>query len=420
MTFGRLTNTMLQAPPRDAFQVLDWIMSRHVQEYLDVAGRPLGEGRAAAFRHAQTEMQSCPYAGRRYHHAKPMNVSALRQITPAWEQIVTMLSWLGQRYRARRQRDITTYDDLALVTSAGVFLADFVALRQHQPLRSGEVPVLISGLYKACLGFQEATFLGSMQERFADVRTPTHLPDAAGFYDYVEEHEFLIGEAEVCSGSAAMIMEAYEAMTGLHTLAEEALPPACARLEIAWEQHDRITDHAANMWNDLVMYVIGASQFCVELADPRLPRAVQDRLNDYLQRRRMQLLAGQKGLVVTIARAAQDYFGRPIAVWPTQPAGPPRASPSLPPGSLAATVVAWLADVAGADMQTHAAVVASALQARLAPYDHYEATVLAGLNEHLSCLMDALGLGRPSAALTASALSHVCGRTLRDWGDTSW
>ena len=60
------------------------------------------------------------------------------------------------------------------------------------------------------------------------------------------------------------------------------------------------------------------------------------------------------------------------------------------------------------------------LQARLAPYDLYEATLLAGLNQHLSCLMDALGLGRPSAALTASALSHVCGLTLRDWGDTSW
>jgi hypothetical protein len=44
---------------------------------------------------------------------------------------------------------------------------------------------------------------------------------------------------------------------------------------------------------------------------------------------------------------------------------------------------------------------------------------LDGLNQHLGCLMDALGLGRPSGPLTASALSHVCGRTLRDWGNTS-
>jgi hypothetical protein len=92
----------------------------------------------------------------------------------------------------------------------------------------------------------------------------------------------------------------------------------------------------------------------------------------------------------------------------------------LEPVSLAATVLAWLSDVAGAVMHAHAPVVASALSAQLAPYETYEAAVLTGLNEHLSRLMDALGLGRPRHAVTASALGHVCGRTLRDWADSSW
>jgi hypothetical protein len=408
---------MVQAPAQDAFQVFDWIMSRHVHEYLDVAGRPVGEGRAAAFKQVQTEMQTCPYAGSRYHHTKPMNVTALRQIMPVWEPIVTLLSWLSQRYRAWRQKEITTYDDLSLVTSAGVFLADFLVLRQHQPLRSHEIPLLISGLYKVCLGFQLATFLGSMQERFADQTTPTPLPDPARFYAYLEEHELLIGEAEVCSGSAAMIMQAYDAMTARHAVPQEALPLNCARLEIAWQQFDAFTDHAANMWGDLVLYVMQAPQFCPELADQRLPPDVRHRLNACLEGRGTQLLAEQSGLVVDMARLAQEYCGRPAATLLSEPTGP---SPNPQPGSLAATVQAWLSEVAGADMQTYAPVAASALQDRLAPYDLYEATVLAGLNQHLSCLMDALELGRPSAALTASALSHVCGRTLRDWGDTSW
>jgi hypothetical protein len=420
MTFGRLTNTMLQAPPRDAFPVLDWIMSRHVHEYLDVAGRPVGEGRAAAFQDVQTEMQPCPYAGRRYHHAKPMNVSALRQIMPAWEQIKRMLSWLSERYRTRHQTEITSYDDLSLVTSAGVFLADFVVLRQHRPLLSGEIPVLISGLYKVCLGFQLATFLGSMRDRFAGETTPKHLPDAAGFYDDLEARELLIGEAEVCSGSAAMIMEAYDAMTGRRAVATEALPPECTHLGIAWEQHDVFADHAAHMWDDLVMYVIEASRYCPELADPRLPPEVQDRLNACLEERGTQLLAGQTGLVVDLVRGAQDDLGPRDALRPTVTPVGAVSSPSLQPGSLAATVLRWLNDVAVADMSTYAPVVASTLSARLAPYDHYEATVLDGLNHHLGCLMDALGLGRPNGPLTASALSHVCGRTLRDWGNTSW
>jgi hypothetical protein len=405
---------MLQTPARDAFQVLHWIMSRQVHEYLDVTGRPVGEGRAAAFQQVRTEMQSCPYPGSRYHHPKPMNVSALRPIISVWDQIVMLLSWLGQRYRAWHRKEITTYDDLSLVASAGVFLADFLVLRRHRPLRSGEIPVLISGLYKACLGFQLATVLPSMRERFGDETTPTQLPDAAGFYAYLEEQELLIGEAEVCSGSAAMIMQAYNAMIGRNGVALEAPPPDCARLEVDWEQFDLFTHHAANLWNDLVLYVIQASQFCPELADPRLPPDVQDRLNGFLKQRGTQLLAEQRGLVVDIAR----IVGAAYRAAPSGPAQPP--SLTLPVESLAAIVQAWLKAVAAPDMQKYESLVASALQSQLAPYDLYEATILAGLNQHVSCLMDALGLDRPGTALTASALSHVCGRTLRDWGDTSW
>jgi hypothetical protein len=411
---------MLQPPARDAFQLLDWILSRHVEEYLDVAGRPIGEGRSAAIQQVPTELQSCPYAGSRHHHAKPMNVSALRQIIPLWEQIITMLSWLSQRYRTRNQKEITSYEDLLLIMSAGVFLADFVTLREHRRLGSREIPLLISGLYKVCFGFQHAVFLGFMEERIANKAMPEQLPTAAEFHDFLEAHELLIGEAQVCAGPQAMIMQAYDAMTGRRAVTQVALPSDCTRLEIAWEQHDVFTDHAGNLWNDLVMYLIETAEFFPELADPRLPADVQDRLNACLKQRASLLLAGQSGLVVNLARGARQLLDSPSAALPREPLGPQVPTPILEPASLAATVLTWLNGVAEADMQTHAPVVASALQGQLAPYDLHEGTVLAGLNQHLSCLMEALGLGRPSGALTPSALSHVCGRTLRDWGDPSW
>jgi hypothetical protein len=254
-----------------------------------------------------------------------------------------------------------------------------------------------------------------MRERFAGDASPPRLPDSARFYAWIEEQELLIGEAEVCSGSAAMIMQAYDTMTGRHEVAPEALPPRCTGLEIAWEQFDAFTHHAANIWGELVLYVLRAAQFDPELTDPQLPPAVRDRLNGHLKRRGAQLAAGQAGLVVGLARGAQEFCGRPAA-WRPEPLV---TSPDPRPGSLAATVVTWLGEVAGDDMQTYAPVVASALESQLAAYDLYEATVLAELNRHVSGVMQALGLGRPSAALTASALSHVCGRTLRDWGDAS-
>ncbi|HLJ19427.1 MAG TPA: hypothetical protein VKU84_04480, partial [Stellaceae bacterium] len=95
-----------------AVELLDWVVSRRIHEYLDEAGRPIGEGRSAAFRDIETEMQSCPYTGSRHHHAKPMNVSALRQMPP-WRHVLAMLSWLSHRYRAAHQRDVRTANDLA-------------------------------------------------------------------------------------------------------------------------------------------------------------------------------------------------------------------------------------------------------------------------------------------------------------------
>ena len=54
---------MVKGAVGDAFYALDWITARHVHEYFDVGGRPLGEGRAAAFDKIQTELQLCPYVG---------------------------------------------------------------------------------------------------------------------------------------------------------------------------------------------------------------------------------------------------------------------------------------------------------------------------------------------------------------------
>jgi hypothetical protein len=403
------------APPRDAFQILDWITSRQVHEYLDVAGRPLGEGRTAAIQHVHTEMQSCPYAGSRHHHTKPMNVSALRNIVPAWDEIVRILAWIVQRYRDRKKKEITTYEDLTLVASAGAFLADFLVLRRHQPLRSHEIPVLISGLYKVCQGFQLATFLGSKHARGADPAL-AHLPNAADFYEFVETQQLLIGEAEVCAGPPALIQKAYEAMIGEHPVAQKDPPASCASLEIAWEKHDIFADQCADIFNDLAMYAIGAEQFYPELAEPALPADVQNRLNAHLKDRGDRLRAGQSGLVVDLARGAQQFLDGASAARAPEPPQPPRPDD----GSLAATMVRWLHEVAGADMRAYGAVVASALGARLGAYELHERTVLAGLNQRLSCLMDALGLGATCNTVAASALSSVCGRTLRDWGDTSW
>jgi hypothetical protein len=397
---------MVKGAVGDAFYALDWITARHVHEYFDVGGRPLGEGRAAAFDKIQTELQLCPYVGGRYHHGKPMNVTALRQMPP-WRDLLITLAWLSQRRQVRRRTKIATYDDLAQVTASGIFLVDFLALRRRHPLRSGEIPLLISGLYKLCLGFQ----LAYLPERYADHSMSSRLPDSAGFYAYLEESELLIGEAEVCAGSPAMITQAYEAVIGGEEVRPEDLPRSFAKLEIDWDQFDVFTESAANIWQDLVLYVMQAPGFVPELADPRLPADLRDRLNICIQRHSVELLAEQKGLVVDIARGALLYSDGPATTW--QPQAVPSANSR--PSGLAAAILTWLHAVAGQEMQSFEPMVASELETRLVSYDLYEAAVLADVNRNLGALMRALGKDEAGSTLTPPVLSHICGRTLRDW-----
>ena len=395
--------SILRPEHGDCFRVLDWIVSRRVHEFLDVGGRPVGEGRSAAFRQVRTEMRPCPYAGSRYHHANPMNATALQQLPPGSE-IQTMLSWMSQRYRRSHATEIKTSNDLAQVTSSGVWLADFLTLRRQEPLGSSAIPVLISGLYKVCLGFQLA-YLG---DRFSD-ESPTELPDAAGFLAYLENERLLIGESEVCSGSPAMITQAYAAITAASQIAEETLSPGCASLAIDWPRFDVFKEHADWVWKELVICAAAMPALVPRLADSRLPHDLQARLNTLLESRGAEILEGQSGLVIEIARLAQSE-PRPRKAQPRDL--PETAVPE--PGSLAEVVFCWLSNIAPGDTRNHPTLIAEALHAALAPYEAYEGAVLERLNQHMNAILNALGFA-PGEPLTPVALSQLFGATYRDW-----
>ena len=158
--------------------VFAWLMHREVHEYFDVDGRPIGEGRSQAFAQVETHFKTCPFAGSRYHHAKPMNVSALQSILPEWQTSLALLAQLSRRYQTFYNKDVQTYYDLALISGMGVFLTDYMALRQNEPISNWQFPVWMSGLYKVCLGFQQATFLAMMNDQFAMSYEEQALPDA--------------------------------------------------------------------------------------------------------------------------------------------------------------------------------------------------------------------------------------------------
>ena len=392
----------MTAEIRDAFAVLDWIVSRHVHAYLDTAGRPVGEGRSSVFQEVQTEMRVCTYPGSRYHHENPMNASAIQGMPP-WSQLLAMMRWLSYRHRKRYGAGVTDSNDLARITSAGILLVDYLALRRENPVGSRQVPLLVSGVYKVCLGYQ----LAYLPEGFADDGIPAELPDPEGFLEYLEEAGLLIGEAEVCSCPPAMILQSYEAMT---QVSESVSVPQFQDLSIDWDRFDDFAEATGDMWKEMVMFAIRMSALIPQLHEAELMEDVKQRLNARLMERGTQLLDERDGLVAAIAESVLskvDTLAKPLPAYAGMPL-------EVQQGTVAATVMEWLRRDAPRELDIYGSMVDSALQLQLGPYEQYEAGVLMRINRSLDRVIGALDLDA-GPAITQGALSRICGRTMRDW-----
>jgi hypothetical protein len=373
-----------------------------VHAYLDTAGRPVGEGRSTVIQEVETEMRTCPYHGSRHHHEKPMNASAIQGM-PAWPRLLGLMKWLSYRHRKRYGAGVTNSNDLARITSAGIMLVDYLALRRADPVGSGDVPLLVSGIYKVCLGYQ----LAYLPERFAEQDAPAELPDAAGFLAYLEETGLLIGEAEVCSCPPELILQSYEAMT---RETENVSIPQPPDLAIDWERFDDFAEAAGDMWREIVIFAIRMPALIPQLEGVEFPTDVKDRLNGLLLERGTRLLDARDGLVVAVAESVRSVIGTPATPLPSQ-AG---LSGEIQTGSLVEIVMDCLRNSAPDEAAKYASAIGSALNSQLGPYEEYEAGVLARINASLDGVMKALNLeGGP--AITQSALSQLCGRSMRDW-----
>ena len=390
---------------RDALAVLDWIVSRHVHAYLDAAGRPVGEGRSAVFHEVETEMRTCPYPGSRYQHRKPMNASAIQGMPP-WPQLLAIMTWLGHRHRKRYGTGVTNSDDLARITSAGIMLVDYLALRRENPVGSGEVPLLVSGVYKVCLGYQ----LAYLPERFAEAGAPVELPDAEGFLEYLEAAGLLIGEAEVCSCPPDMILRSFEAITQVTPVTEDVTAPQCHGVSIDWDRFDDFAEAAGDMWQEMIMFAIRTPALIPRLDQAAIPDDVKKRLNALLLERGARLLEGRDGLVVEVAESVRRAVGTLATPLPAS-AGMSR---QIQPGSVAEAVVKRLRKEAPEEMSACGPAVEDALQLQLGPYEDYEAGVVARIDRRLERVMKALDLASGPVS-TQAALSRICGRTMRDW-----
>lgn len=194
--------------------------------YRDADGRPLcGEAliEDAAFR-AGLELRRCPYAGSRRHHALPMNVSALRQMTRAWDEILATahLLWRSFGTREADAGALPSVWPLMRTAHAAMCLPLYLLFRADAPLRDGEVPGFVSGLHKAAIDLTTASQLQLLLEHSGQ---RWH----GSVHELVEAHGLFIGQKGVCAGPPHLIDELERALRGQHAPAAAVL----ARVETA-------------------------------------------------------------------------------------------------------------------------------------------------------------------------------------------
>ena len=126
-----------------------------------------------------------------------MNLTALRQLTAAWPALLgTVQALAGPDPTVHR-----AWRAAVACTSAPL-------------LRPGPVPVAVGGLYKTALGLTQATTaLLLADDGVAD--TPlAQLGGPDAFFAWLDDGGWLLGQVQVCAGSAPMIASMFRALCG--------------------------------------------------------------------------------------------------------------------------------------------------------------------------------------------------------------
>ena len=220
------------------------------QFHRDDEDRLIREGRTPVeyIRSGEIEYKTCPYAGSRHQHEAPMNVSALRQMSAHWEDILASLAVMRVAYAEHRGAAMPAAPelmDLWRVGQLGSALPWFYLLRGDGVARA---PAYAAALAKITLG------VGLWAQRLlvdllAGVWTPVELTPQA-IFESSDGNGTLIGETEVCSGPEKMMIRFFEVLVAG---TPETTSPAIARLVLEREQALLFGAHYANV--KLVLWI---------------------------------------------------------------------------------------------------------------------------------------------------------------------
>lgn len=222
-----------------------WLV-RMIEEqfHRDDEDRLIREGRTPAqfIRPGEIEYKTCPYPGTRHQHACPMNVSALRQMSAHWDDVldacaVMRAAYVEGRGASSSAGELPELIDVWRIGQLGSALPWFYLLRGE----GAPTPAYAAGLAKITLGVglwaQQLLVL-----QLAGSWTPVPLTPQA-IYESTEATGALIGATEVCTGPEKMMLRFFEALVAG---VPQGTSPAIARLVAERDRAVLFGAHYAN------------------------------------------------------------------------------------------------------------------------------------------------------------------------------
>lgn len=335
------------------------------QSHRDAEGRLIREGRTPPqfVQPGEIEYKACPYSGARL--GQPMNVSALRQMSAHWDDILAALAVVRVAYAEQRGAAMPAAPallDLWRVGQLGSALPWFYLLRGDGETRA---PVYAAALAKVTLG------VGLWAQRLlvdqlSGAWTPIPLTPQA-IYASTESNGTLLGETEVCSGPEKLMLRFFEVLVAG---TPETTSPPIAALVLERERVMLFGAHYANFKLLLWIHFLARRFVYADL---------------------IAALGRRPALVELFEGACEppDFF----TVGPPDPAAVAPAQRALWLGQLADLVVPMAPD--GSDAVLHTQAIAIGLALGTAVADPAVAAELA--RRH--------GLAGPAAEVAARALA---------------
>jgi hypothetical protein len=190
-----------------------------VDNYVDEAGRPIGEIRAdpRVRALAATTYRACPYPGSRRKSGRPMNVSALRQVGRNWDLVLGLIGLLGRTIRKSGGNADTrsmALLDVARAAHTGLQLPGYLMFRSDAPMEDSGVPVFVAAAHKVLAGVFGLAKNALIWRVANGDPYEAVIADPTWLANFAESSGLLVGRSgtEVCAGSPDMLADVLEAI----------------------------------------------------------------------------------------------------------------------------------------------------------------------------------------------------------------